>query len=314
MKIGDMIASRVAFGKALVEAAEEFKNLLVFDADVNASTQTHFFKEAYPDRFYQCGIAEANMVGMAAGISTNGWTPFVSTFAVFLAKRAADQIRVSVAYPALNVKLNGAYGGLPTGKAGATHSSVEDIAVMRAMPNMKVLIPADPVETRSAVMLALKTPGPVYIRTVRCPVPVIFPESYKMELGKGLEIHTGNDIAVVSTGMMTPKALTAAENLERRGIRVRVIHMGTIKPLDKDIIIRAARDCGHIITVENHSIIGGLGGAVAEVLSEHQPCFLTRLGFPDIFMESGENEEIFSSLGINTENIEEAVKRILGRK
>ncbi|MBN2051051.1 MAG: transketolase family protein, partial [Spirochaetales bacterium] len=166
-----MIAQRVAFGKALAEAGAEFEKLVVMDADVGASTQTKYFKDAYPDRFYQCGIAEANMVGMAAGLSTTGWVPFVSTFAVFLAKRAADQVRVSVAYPALEVKLNGSYAGLPTGKAGATHSSVEDIAVMRAMPNMKVLDPADPVEVRSAVYLALRTPGPVYVRSVRCPVP-----------------------------------------------------------------------------------------------------------------------------------------------
>lgn len=254
------------------------------------------------------------MVGMAAGMATTGWTPFVSTFAVFLAKRAVDQVRVSVAYPGLDVKLNGAYGGLPTGKAGATHSSVEDIAVMRAMPNMRVLVPADPVETRSAVMLALKTPGPVYLRTVRCPVPVIFPENHVMELGRGIELHPGGDIAVISTGMMTPKALAAVELLEKEGIRARLIHQGTIKPLDEAIIIKAARDCGHIVTVENHSILGGLGGAVAEALTEHFPCRQTRIGFPDIFMESGDDEQIFSRLGMNTENIAETVRAILKQK
>lgn len=314
MKIGEMIAPRVAFGKALVEAAESHPRLVVLDADVGASTQTKFFKDEYPDRFYQCGIAEANMIGMAAGLAATGWTPFVSTFAVFMAKRAADQVRVSVAYPELEVKLNGAYGGLPTGKAGATHSSVEDIAVMRAMPNMKVLVPADPVETRAAVMLALKTPGPVYLRTVRCPVPVIFPENHTMELGRGIELHAGTDIAVISTGMMTPKALSAVEQLAKEGIRARLIHLGTIKPLDDEIIIKAARECGRIVTVENHSIIGGLGGAVAEVLTEREPCRLTRLGFPDIFMESGDDEEIFSRLGMNTENIASAVRDILKRK
>ncbi len=314
MNIGDMIAPRAAFGKALTEAAKEFEKLVVFDADVGASTQTNFFKDAWPDRFYQCGIAEANMVGMAAGMAATGWTPFVSTFAVFMAKRAADQVRVSVAYPALNVKLNGAYGGLPTGKAGATHSSVEDIAVMRAMPNMRVLVPADPVETRSAVRLALETPGPVYLRTVRCPVPVIFPKNHVMELGKGQELHPGGDIAVISTGMMTPKALAAVELLSKEGIRARLVHLGTIKPLDTQIIVKTARECGHIVTVENHSIIGGLGGAVAETLTEHYPCRQTRLGFPDIFMESGDDEQIFSQLGMNTDNIADTVRNILKQK
>ena len=309
----EMIAPRLTFGKALAEHGGRNERLLVLDADVCTSTQTHFFREAWPDRFYQCGIAEANMIGMAAGMASVGYTPFVSAFAVFLAKRAIDQIRVSVAYPALDVKLNGAYGGLPTGQAGATHSSVEDIAVMRAMPNMKVLVPGDPVETADAVRLALETPGPVYLRTVRCPVPVIFPEGHRMELGKGLELHPGGDIALISTGMMTPKALAAAEMLKKSGISARVIHLGTIKPLDTEIIIKAARECGHIVTIENHSVLGGLGGAVAEVLTEHAPCFQTRLGFPDIFMESGNDEAIFSKLGMNTENIASRAKEILGR-
>lgn len=311
---GNPIAQRESFGKALVEAGANYKDLVVFDADVCTSTQTQYFKDAFPDRFYQSGIAEANMVGMAAGMATTGALPFISTFAVFLTKRAGDQIRVSVAYPALNIKLNGAYAGLPTGKAGATHSSVSDIAVMRSMPNMKVLDPGDPIETRAAVMLALETPGPVYIRTVRCAVPGIFPESHKMVLGRGLEIHSGQDIALVSTGMMTPKALSAAENLAKKGIYARVIHMGTLKPLDKQIIIKAAVECGHIVTIENHSVLGGLGGAVAETLTENQPCFQTRIGFPDIFMESGDNEAIFSHLGMNTENIEATVHLILKSK
>ena len=311
MKIGESIAPRVAFGKALAEAGALYKDLVVFDADVCASTQTQYFKDAFPERFYQSGIAEANMVGMAAGMAASGALPFVSTFAVFLAKRAADQVRVSVAYPKANVKLNGAYGGLPTGKAGATHSSVEDIAVMRAMPHMQILVPADPVETRAAVMLALETPGPVYLRTVRCPVPVILPENHRMILGKGLELHAGQDIALISTGMMTPKTLAAAEILAKEGIKARVIHLGTIKPLDDQIIVKAARECGHIVTVENHSIIGGLGGAVAEALTEHYPCGQTRIGFPDIFMESGDDEAIFSLLGMNTENIVEKVRHLL---
>lgn len=314
MNKGTMIAPRTSFGKALVSLADEFPSLMVMDADVCTSTQTHLFKEAYPERFIQCGIAEANMVGMAAGMASMGMTPFVSAFAVFLAKRAADQIRVSVAYPGLNVKINAAYAGLPTGKAGATHSSVADMALMRAMPNMKILVPGDPVETERAVRLALETPGPVYLRTVRCPVPVIFPENHSMVLGKGLELMSGEDAAVISTGMMTPKALAAGELLKKKGYRVRVIHMGTIKPIDKDIIKKAARECGRIITVENHSVIGGLGSAVLEALSDGPGCPVSRIGFPDIFLESGDNELIFSKLGMNTENIAEQAEWLIRQK
>ena len=302
--IGDNIMPRVSFGESLVELADSHPDLVVFDADVCASTQTAKFRDAYPDRFYQMGIAESNMVGAAAGIATLGYKPFVSTFAVFLAKRALDQIRVSVAYPKLNVKLNGAYGGLPTGKAGATHSSVEDIAVMRCMPHMTVLVPADPLETKLATQLALETEGPVYLRTVRCPVPTIFGKDHKMVLGKGEILHEGTDLAVISTGMMTPKALAAVEDLaKKQGIKARLIHMGTIKPLDRDIIIKAAQECGKILTIENHSVHGGLGGAVTEVVTEESPCPVARLGFPDIFLESGDNEAIFSKLKMNTNDI-----------
>jgi transketolase len=305
---GNMEEPRVAFGKALSELAEEYSRLVVFDADVCTSTRTVIFAEAFPKRFFQMGIAEANMVCAAAGMSTMGWIPFVSAFAVFLSKRAVDQIRVSIAYPKLNVKLNGTYGGLPTGRAGATHSSVEDIAIMRAMPNMKVLVPADSVETKLATRLAIETPGAVYLRTVRCPVQTIFGESHKLELGKGIELTHGQDIAVVSTGMMTPKALLAAEQLAKEGIHARLIHLASIKPIDIQILVDAARDCGSIITVENHSVIGGLGGAVSEVLSELYPCRIYRLGFPDVFMVSGDDEAIFTRLGINTDNIISTVK------
>ena len=311
MKIGEQIAPRVAFGKALSEIADSYPNLCVFDADVCASTQTAFFRESHPDRFYQMGIAEANMVCVAAGMATTGWIPFVSTFAVFLAKRAVDQIRVSVAYPKLNVKLNGAYAGFPTGNSGATHSAIEDIAVMRAMPHMTVLAPGDPRETKLAVELSMKIDGPVYLRTVRCPVPVIFPDDHKMELGKAVTVHEGDDIAIISTGMMTPKALQAAEKLRQDGIGARVIHMGSLKPIDRDAIVQASKDFGKIVTIENHSVIGGLGGAVAEVISEEAPCRLKRLGFQDVFAESGDNEKGFSKLGMNVENIIEAVRGML---
>ncbi|WP_333651942.1 transketolase family protein [Lacrimispora sp.] len=309
--MNNMVAPRVAFGKALVDLADEYPMLHVLDADVCTSTQTHLFREQYPERFIQCGIAEANMVGMAAGMASVGCIPFVSAFAVFLAKRAADQIRVSVAYTNLNVKINAAYVGLPTGRAGATHSSVADMALMRAMPNMTILNPSDAVETAAAVRLALETPGPVYLRTVRCPVPTIFPESYKMELGKGVELMDGKDAAIISTGMMSPKALEAGKLLRKKGINVRVIHMGTIKPLDEEIIVKAARECGRIITVENHSRIGGLGGAVAEVLTEKQCCPLLRIGFPDIFLESGDDEAIFSKMKMNVQDIADRTEGLI---
>ena len=228
---------------------------------------------------------------------------FYSTFAVFLAKRAVDQVRVSVAYPQLNVKLNGAYAGIPTGKAGATHQSVEDIAVMRCMPHMTVICPGDAYETQQAVYAATEFVGPVYLRTARCPLPVIFDDKHKFEIGRSYVLHDGSDLTIISTGMMTPKALTATLELEKDGIKVRLIHMPTIKPMDEEAIVKASKETGQIITVENHSRLGGLGGAVAEVLTEHAPCRLCRLGFPDCFGESGDNEAIFSKFGVNTENI-----------
>lgn len=315
MKKGDKIEQRAAFGEALCELGDIYPKLVVFDADVCASTQTIGFKKKYPERFYEMGIAEANMVCAAAGMAATGWTPFVSTFAVFLASRAGDQIRISVAYPKLNVKFNGAYGGLPTGKAGATHSAIEDLAIMRAMPNMTILVPADPLETKLAAALAMGIDGPVYLRTVRCAVPVIFDSSHTMELGRAAILHEGADIAIVSTGMMSVKALQAAERLKKEhGIGARVVHMGTLKPLDKAAVVAASRDFGRILTVENHSVIGGLGSAVAETLAEEAPCRMRRLGFQDVFAESGDDEATFSKLGMNVENIVAAARDMLSAK
>jgi len=303
MRLGEMIAPRVAFGDVLAEAGVQNERLVVLDADVGRSTQTYRFKDRHPDRFYQIGIAEQNMMGIAAGMATTGWLPFVSSFAVFVAKRACDQVRVSIAYPRLNVKINGAYGGVPTGKAGATHAAVEDLAVMRAMPNMTVITTADAVEVEKATYAALEYDGPVYLRTVRCPVPVIFDEGYAFEIGKAVTLRDGGDLSIIATGMMTAKALQAADALQREGIDARVIHVHTLKPIDEETIVKASEDTGMIITVENHSRIGGLGSAVAEVTSEHAPCRLYRLGFDDTFIESGDDEEMFSKLGVNVENI-----------
>jgi transketolase len=314
MNKGDMIAQRNAFGQALLEIADTYPQMVVFDPDVCASTQTAGFRTKHPDRFYEMGIAEANTIGVAAGMAACGFTPWVSAFAVFLAKRALDQVRVSVAYPGLPVKLNAAYGGLPTGRAGATHSSVEDIAVMRAMPNMTVLTPADAVETIAMTELAMRIPGPVYLRTVRCEVPVIFDKSWKPECGKAAQIADGDDVAICSEGMMTPVALAAVDKLAKLGIRARLLHYGTIKPFDNDAVIRASRECGAILTIENHSVIGGLGGAVCETLAEHAPCLVTRVGFPDVFMESGDDNEIFARFGMDADGVARRVQDLLARK
>ncbi|HOO02333.1 MAG TPA: transketolase C-terminal domain-containing protein [Rectinema sp.] len=308
MKLGEEIAQRLAFGQALVELGEEKPNMLVLDADVGPSTQTQLFGHAFPDRFIEVGIAEQNMIGIAAGLSTFGFIPWVSTFAVFMTKRAGDQIRNSVAHTKANVKINGAYGGLPTGRAGATHSAIEDLAVMRSMPNVIVMDPADPQEALVCARLAMEIEGPVYVRTVRCSVPVIFPEDHKIEIGKAVKLHEGKDIAIISCGMMTPRVLKAAEELKKQGISARVLHMATIKPIDVEAICDAAESIGKIITVENHSIIGGLGGAVCEVVSEFAPCRVKRLGFPDIFLESGDDEVFFHRFGLDIDGIASTAK------
>ncbi|MCG8400243.1 MAG: transketolase family protein, partial [Firmicutes bacterium] len=283
MNLKDLIMQRLVFGKTLVELGAEYENLVVMDADVAQSTQTHFFRDAYPDRFYQIGIAEQNMAGIAAGMSTLGYIPFISAFAVFMTQRAGDQIRNSIAHPRANVKINGGYGGLPTGRGGATHSAVEDIAVMRCLPNMTILEPADPRETELCTRLAMEIEGPVYLRTVRCEVPVVFPEDHKVLLGKAFKVRDGKDVTIISSGMMTPKAIDAADGLAAQGVSVNMIHMPSIKPIDKEAILEAAETTKAIITVENHSVIGGLGSAVCETVAEGYPCKVFRFGFKDVF-------------------------------
>lgn len=303
-----MYAPRKAFGEALVELGAMNEDVVVMDADVGTSTQSSLFGREFPDRFFQVGIAEANMIGLAAGMATFGLIPFVSTFAVFLARRACDQVSLSIAYPKLNVKLNGAYGGVPTGKAGATHQAFEDIAIMRAIPNMMVVATADAVETRKAVFAAAEFQGPLYLRTVRCEVPTIFPEDHDFEIGRSYELRSGDDIAIVSTGMMTAKALAASDALREEGVAARVIHMPTIKPIDVEALVEAAHETRGIVTVENHTIVGGLGGAVAEALAESAPARIKRVGVRDRFGDSGDNEEVFTELGMNTESIVEAAR------
>lgn len=314
MKLGDMIAPRDAFGDALVACGGRDPRIIALDADVGRSTQTYKFQEKYPGRFVQCGIAEQNMMGIAAGLAATGWRPVVSTFAVFAAKRACDQVRVSIAYPRMNVVINGAYGGVPTGRAGATHSAVEDLAVMRAMPNMTVLTTADAVETRLALEAALAHDGPVYLRTVRCPVPVIFEEDYRFEIGPARTLREGDDVCLAATGMMTARALQAAAVLAKEGISAQVLHVPTLKPIDAEAIAEVAERIGRIVTIENHSRIGGLGGAVAEVVTERAPCRVARLGFNDTFIESGDDEEVFTKLGLGLDRIVATAKEMLRGK
>jgi transketolase len=310
-----LIATRTAFGEALVEIAKERTDIVVLDADVATSTKTSLFKEAFPGRFFEMGIAEQNMMGVAAGMaSTQKIVPFAVTFAVFATKRVCDQVSISIAYPKLNVKIVGSYGGIPTGKAGATHQAFEDIAIMRAIPNMTVIVPADAVEMKHAVRECVKYNGPVYLRCIRCDTPIIFGEDYQFEWNKGVILQKGKDITIVSTGIMTPVAQKAAKILVDAGIDVGLIHLHTIKPIDKDILIQASTETERIITVENHSIIGGLGSAVAEVVSENKPALIKRIGIEDTFGESGSLEDLFSKYGLTSENIVKEAQNLLKKR
>ena len=309
--IGDLVEQRAAFGQALLDLGDEFPDLVVLDPDVAASTRTAPFRDKYPQRFFQTGIAEQNMAGIAAGLTTMGFIPVASAFAVFLTHRSGDQVRNSIAHPRAHVILNGAYGGLPTGGAGATHSAVEDVALMRALPNMTVLDPADATEVALFLRLAVEGKGPVYLRTVRCGVPVIFDETHTVAIGKAVPLSEGNSISVISTGMMTPRVKDAAASLAKKGIRLKHLHMPTIKPLDTEAVLDAAKN-GAIVTVENHSVIGGLGSAVAETIAEAGvACKLTRLGFQDIFLETGNDEALFDQYGLSEAKIGAAISAAL---
>lgn len=311
MKKGELVAPRRAFGEALAALGRKNPDVVVLDGDVSNSTMTSLFKDAHPDRFYNVGIAEQNMFGMAAGMATTGLIPFATTFACFATRRAADQIHVSIAYPGLNVKIGAGYGGVPVGRAGATHQAFEDLAIMRAFPNMVVLDLSDAVETAKAVVAAAEHEGPVYLRCVRCEVPVIFDEAHEFQIGKAYQLRDGDDVAIVSSGMMTPKALDAAGQLLSEGIAARVLHYPTVKPFDRELLLRAAHEIGRFVTIENHSVIGGLGSAVSEVLSEECPSRVRRLGVQDRFGESGDDEAFFSKYGMNTEHIVAASKELL---
>lgn len=310
----DLVSMRDAFGRGLVEAGRRNDRVVVLDADLATSTRTSMFAKEIPDRFIQVGIAEQNMVGLAAGLATVGYIPFACTFATFISKRACEQVSISVAYPRLNVKLVGAYSGLYTGKTGATHQSLEDVAIMRAIPNMMVVVPADAVQLRQALDAIVAYEGPVYLRIARDAYPVIFDDSYKFEPGKALVLREGDDATIVATGIMTHTALAAAEELAKEGLQVRVVNVPTIKPIDREIICQAARETGAIVTVENHSIIGGLGSAVAEVVTEEWPVPVVRVGTRDVFGESASNEDLTAKYGLTVDAVGKAVARSLRAK
>jgi transketolase len=303
--MGTLKANREAFGEALVELGRRDPRIVVFDADVCTSTRTSLFREAFPDRFIQMGVAEQNMVSAAAGCSTvANLIPWVSTFGAFASRRALDQVYISVAYPGLNVKINGSYAGIPTGRAGATHQAMEDLAIMRALPGMVVIDPLDAVETRCAVFAATEHAGPVYLRTTRHETRVVFDaDRYRFTLGAAVPMRPGDDVTIIGSGIMTALALDAADVLLREGIRARVLHVHTLKPIDERAILSAARETGAIVTVENHSVIGGLGSAVCEVVCARSPVPVRRIGFPDVFGESGDDEAIHRKLGLTVENV-----------
>ena len=311
------IATRDSYGTALVQLADAgHDDLVVFDADLSASTKTCVFQKAYPKRFFTCGIAEANMMGVAAGMSTFGYVPFVSSFAMFAAGRAWEQVRNSIGYPHLNVKIAATHGGLSVGEDGASHQCCEDFALMRAIPGMVVLCPADDVEARAAVKAAYSHEGPVYLRLSRLATPVFHdPDKYTFEIGKGETLTDGFDIAVISTGLMTSEVLKAAVQLKKQGsLSVRVINMPCIKPLDEDLVLRAAKECKKIITVEEHSTIGGLGEAVCSLLAEKCPTPVRRLGVPDSYGHSGPAWEVLKDFGLHADAIAEAIQEFAKEK
>lgn len=308
-----MVATRDSYGAALVELGAQHQNLVVLDADLAAATKTGVFQKAYPDRHFDCGIAEANMMAVAAGMSTMGLVPFASSFAMFAAGRAFEQVRNSIAYPNLNVKIGATHGGISVGEDGASHQCCEDFALMRSIPGMVVLSPADDVEARAAVKAAYHHDGPVYLRFGRLAVPVFHNEdTFEFEIGKGEQLTEGNDVAIVATGLMVAEALAAAETLKAEGINARVINLCTIKPLDEEIVLKAAAECKAMITAEEHSIIGGLGEAVCATLAEHGTgCKVRRIGVKDVFGHSGPAKSLLKSFGLSAENIAATAKELL---
>ncbi|NRT74304.1 transketolase family protein [Clostridium beijerinckii] len=313
--MGNKVATREAYGKALVKLSNLNKDVVVLDADLSKSTKTADFKAVSPERFINMGIAESNMMGVAAGLSTCGKIPFASTFAMFAAGRAFEQIRNSICYPNLNVKICATHAGLTVGEDGATHQSIEDISLMRSIPNMTVINPADDIETEAAILAIAEYNGPCYVRLGRLAVSTVNNiENYKFEIGKGVTLAEGNDVTIVATGLMVELALEAKKELAKDGIDARIINIHTIKPIDKELLANAARETGAIVTAEEHSIIGGLGSAVAEVLTEECPVPVLKVGIKDTFGESGKPNELLKAYGLTVEVIVEHSKKAISLK
>jgi len=308
------LATREAYGIALKELGDRNKDVVVLDADLSKSTKTNVFAKAHADRFFNVGIAEQNLMGVAAGLAAAGKIPFVSTFAMFATGRAFEQIRNSICYPRLNVKIAATHAGLTVGEDGASHQSIEDIAIMRVLPNMTVIVPADATETKQVVDFAADYDGPVYIRLGRAAVPDLFGEAYQFRLGKAIQLIDGSDVTIIACGVMAAPARHAAEKLAAQGVSARVLNMASIKPIDAAAIMDAARDTGALVTCEEHSIIGGLGSAVAEVLAENMPVPLERVGIMDTFGESGTPGELLKKYNLTEEAIVAAAKKVVGRK
>jgi len=309
------IATRQAYGEALCALGAEHENVVVLDADLANATMTNMFKAKFPERHFDCGIAEANMTGIAAGLSTAGFVPFISSFAMFAAGRAFEQVRNTIGYPGLNVKVCATHAGISVGEDGASHQCCEDIALMRTIPGMTVISPSDAVETEAAIRAAYAMEGPVYVRLSRFASPVFNDENpdYHFEVGKGIELRGGSDITIVATGLMVAEALSAAETLAAEGISARVINIHTIKPLDRDIILKAAAETGKILTVEEHSVIGGLGEAVASLVAAECPCRVKMIGVNDEFGHSGPAGDLLREFGLSAENIAKTAKEFAAK-
>ena len=305
---------RVAYGKALADYGAINPDVVVLDADVSASTQTHYFAKRFPERFFNVGVAEAGMVDLAVGLALGGKIPFANTFAFLISLRAVEQVRTCVAYARTNVKLAAGYAGLSDALDGPTHHSVFDLAVMRSMPNMTVVVVADAVEARQAVPMVAAYNGPIYLRLSRAEVPVIFDEEHMLRIGKGVVLQDGEDVTLVGTGIMVARCLAAAEELRKEGIAARVLEIHTLKPLDETLILEAARETNALVTVEEHSIIGGLGSAVAEFLASVEPTPIERVGVKDTFTETGPYEELLEKYGLGVQAVAQAARRVLKRK
>ena len=307
------MATREGYGKALVELGKEHDDIVVLDADLAGSTKTGMFAKAYPDRHFNCGIAEGNMMAVAAGLAAAGMTPFASSFAMFASGRAYEQIRNSIGYPALNVKIGASHGGMSVGEDGASHQCCEDFALMRSIPGMTIICPADGVEAEAATKAAYAHQGPVYLRFGRLAVPVFHEEGFEFVIGKGEIMKDGSDVAIIANGLMVYEAIQAGEKLEAMGIHPMIINMSTVKPLDEELVLEAAKKCGKIITCEEHSVVGGLGEAVCSFLSENHPTPVRRIGVDDVFGQSGPAAEVLAHYGLCADNIVKVAAEFCGK-